>query len=126
MQTRKLGWTDLELTTVGLGCWAMGGPWKYGWGEQDDNDSIATLHRAVELGINWLDTAPVYGLGRSEEVIGRTLKELPKGLIVATKCGRFVQGHPAICVRRHGRRAPICLDCSRLQIRAAGAAPEAP
>ena len=93
MQTRKLGWTDLELTTVGLGCWAMGGPWKYGWGEQDDNDSIATLHRAVELGINWLDTAPVYGLGRSEEVIGRTLKELPKGLIVATKCGRFVQGH---------------------------------
>ena len=87
MRTRKLGNTDLELTTVGLGAWAMGGPWEYGWGPQDDNDSIRTIHAALEEGINWIDTAPVYGRGRSEEVVGRALKDVAQKPVIATKCG---------------------------------------
>lgn len=87
MRTRKLGWTDLNLTTVGLGTWAMGGgDWKWSWGPQNDAESIAAVSRAMELGINWIDTAPVYGLGHSEEVVGQALKRLAKKPIVATKC----------------------------------------
>lgn len=91
MQTRKLGYTDLHFSVVGLGAWAMGGAgYKFSWGQQDDNDSIATIHRAIELGVNWVDTAAVYGLGHSEEVLGMALKQLGsrKRPIVATKCGR--------------------------------------
>ncbi|MEJ2700854.1 MAG: aldo/keto reductase [Sedimentisphaerales bacterium] len=87
MQTRKLGYTDLELTTVGLGAWAMGGPWLYGWGPQDDEASIATLLRAVDEGVNWIDTAAIYGHGRSETVVGRALKQMGHKPFVATKCG---------------------------------------
>ncbi|HEY3290483.1 MAG TPA: aldo/keto reductase, partial [Anaerolineae bacterium] len=89
MHTRKLGWTDLHFTTMGLGAWAMGGSgWKFGWGPQDDADSIATIHRAIELGINWVDTAAIYGLGHSEEVVGQALKTMTHKPIVATKCSR--------------------------------------
>lgn len=91
MQTRKLGYTNLHLSVVGLGAWAMGGAgYKFSWGTQDDNDSVKTIHRAVELGVNWIDTAAIYGLGHSEEVVGRALKELGsrKRPIIATKCGR--------------------------------------
>ena len=91
MQTRTLGTTDLQLTTVGLGSWAQGGgDWGFGWGPQNDVDSMAAIRRSLELGINWIDTAPVYGLGHAEEVLGRTLKEIPVGQrpIIATKCGR--------------------------------------
>jgi aryl-alcohol dehydrogenase-like predicted oxidoreductase len=87
MQTRKLGYTGLELTTVGLGAWAMGGPWLYGWGPQDDDESIATLLRAMDEGINWIDTAAIYGFGRSESVVGRALKQMKQKPLVATKCG---------------------------------------
>jgi aryl-alcohol dehydrogenase-like predicted oxidoreductase len=87
MQKRKLGTTKLELTVAGLGTWAIGGPWQYGWGPQEDNDSIETILHAIELGINWIDTAPVYGCGHSEEVVGQALKQLRKKTIVATKCG---------------------------------------
>jgi len=87
MQTRKLGYTDLELTTVGLGAWAMGGPWLYGWGPQDDDASIATLLRAMDEGVNWIDTAAIYGHGRSEIVVGRALKQMRQKPLVATKCG---------------------------------------
>lgn len=87
MQTRKLGYTGVELTTVGLGAWAMGGPWLFGWGPQDDDQSIATILRAVESGINWIDTAPIYGYGRSEEVVGRALKQISEKPFIATKCG---------------------------------------
>ncbi len=66
MRTKQLGYTDLKLTTVGLGTWAMGGPWQFGWGPQDDGEAIAAILRALENGINWIDTAPVYGLGHSE------------------------------------------------------------
>ena len=89
MQTRQLGRTDLHFSVIGLGAWAMGGGgWKFGWGEQDDDESIRTMQRAVELGVNWIDTAPVYGTGHSEEVLGRALKGMSKRPIVATKCGR--------------------------------------
>jgi aryl-alcohol dehydrogenase-like predicted oxidoreductase len=87
MQTRKLGYTDLELTTVGLGAWAMGGPWLYGWGPQDDDESIAAILRAMDEGVNWIDTAAIYGLGRSEIVVGRALKQMSQKPLIATKCG---------------------------------------
>jgi aryl-alcohol dehydrogenase-like predicted oxidoreductase len=87
MQKRKLGGSGLELTTMGLGTWAIGGPWQYGWGPQEDKDSIETILHAMELGINWIDTAPIYGCGHSEEVIGQALKQLRQKPIVATKCG---------------------------------------
>jgi aryl-alcohol dehydrogenase-like predicted oxidoreductase len=88
MKTRTLGWTDLQLTTVGLGTWAIGGgDWEFSWGPQDDKNSIKAIHRAVELGINWIDTAAVYGLGHSEEMVGRAIKGLTKRPLIATKCG---------------------------------------
>ena len=87
MQTKQLGYTDLHLTTVGLGAWAMGGPWLFGWGPQDDDQSIATIHRAMDEGINWIDTAPIYGHGRSETVVGKTLRQIKQKPLIATKCG---------------------------------------
>lgn len=89
MQTRQLGRTDLYLSVIGLGTWAMGGgDWLYGWGDQDDDVSIRTLYHALDIGINWLDTAAVYGLGRSESVIGKALDGMSKKPFIATKCGR--------------------------------------
>jgi aryl-alcohol dehydrogenase-like predicted oxidoreductase len=76
METRKLGNSDLNITRIGFGAWAIGGSgWEFAWGPQDDSDSIAAIHRALELGINWIDTAAVYGLGHSEEIVARALKE---------------------------------------------------
>jgi aryl-alcohol dehydrogenase-like predicted oxidoreductase len=76
METRKLGNSDLEITPIGFGAWALGGTgWEFAWGAQDDADSIAAIHCALELGVNWIDTAAVYGLGHSEEVVARTLKD---------------------------------------------------
>lgn len=76
MQTRKLGNSDLHITPTGFGAWAAGGPgWEFSWGPQEDSDSIAAIHRTLELGVNWIDTAAVYGLGHSEEVVSRALKE---------------------------------------------------
>ena len=86
MQTRKLGFSDLHLTIVGLGTWAIGGEWAYGWGPQDDAASIAAIRRALDLGINWLDTASVYGLGHSEEVVGKAIAGRRDEVIIATKC----------------------------------------
>jgi aryl-alcohol dehydrogenase-like predicted oxidoreductase len=87
MQKRQLGNTDLELTTVGLGTWAIGGPWQFGWGPQDDNEAIAAILKALELGISWVDTAPAYGLGHSEELVGKALKQTKVKPFIATKCG---------------------------------------
>src|SRR5207249_9531885 len=88
MNTRKLGNSDLMITPIGFGAWAVGGPWQFGWGEQRDDDSIAAIHRVQELGINWIDTAAVYGLGHSEEVVARALRDWAgKRPYVFTKCG---------------------------------------
>lgn len=86
MRTRKLGNTDLELTVIGLGTWAIGGPWQYGWGPQDDADSVRTILAAVDAGINWIDTAPIYGCGNSEYIVGLALREMSEKPLIATKC----------------------------------------
>jgi aryl-alcohol dehydrogenase-like predicted oxidoreductase len=76
METRKLGNSDLNITRVGFGAWAIGGGgWEFGWGNQEDNDSIAAIQRALELGVDWIDTAAVYGTGHSEEVVAKAVKE---------------------------------------------------
>lgn len=88
-ETKKLGNSDLEITSLGVGAWAMGGPgWAFTWGDQNDRDSIAAIHAALDTGINWIDTAAVYGLGHSEEVVGRALKQISKKPFVFTKCER--------------------------------------
>ena len=88
MQTRRLGRTDLELSVIGFGAWAIGGgDYAFGWGPQDDRESINAIHKALDVGVNWIDTAAVYGLGRSEEVVGKALKGIREEIIVATKCG---------------------------------------
>ena len=87
MQTRKLGNSDLLITPIGVGAWAMGGGgMQFSWGPQDDNDSIAAIHAALDRGINWIDTAPVYGIGHSEEVVGRALKGRAARPYIFTKC----------------------------------------
>ena len=79
LSTRPLGTSGLHLTPVGFGAWAAGGGgWAYGWGPQDDDESLDAMHRALGLGVNWIDTAAVYGLGHSEEVVGRLLRDLPE------------------------------------------------
>jgi aryl-alcohol dehydrogenase-like predicted oxidoreductase len=86
-ETRNLGNSDLQLTPIGFGAWAIGGgDWEFAWGAQDDEDSVQTILRALEQGINWIDTAAIYGLGHSEEVVGRALKQTSKRPYVFTKC----------------------------------------
>jgi aryl-alcohol dehydrogenase-like predicted oxidoreductase len=90
LPTRPLGSSGLEITTVGFGAWAAGGGgWAFGWGPQDDAASLGAMRRALDLGVNWIDTAAVYGLGHSEQVVGRLLRDLPAGErpFVFTKCG---------------------------------------
>jgi len=119
MKTRKLGYTGIELTVIGLGTWAHGGGgWAFSWGKQDDNESIATIKAALETGINWIDTAPVYGLGHSEEVLGHALKQLKQKPFVATKCGRTWNG--AGIVGNNLRAKSVRMECEaslrRLQL----------
>ena len=88
MSTKRLGNSDLLITPIGFGAWAVGGDWQFGWGPQDDADSISAIHRALELGINWIDTAPAYGLGHSEEIVAKALIGWPhQRPYVFTKCG---------------------------------------
>ena len=91
MQTRQLGKNGPELSVIGLGTWAMGGgDWPFGWGDQDENDAISAVVKAVELGVNWIDTAAVYGFGKSETLVGKALQSIPQAdrPLIATKCGR--------------------------------------
>jgi aryl-alcohol dehydrogenase-like predicted oxidoreductase len=89
MQTKRLGNSDLEITPLGIGAWAMGGSgWAFSWGPQDDQESIAAIHAALDRGINWIDTAAVYGLGHSEEVVARALEGRSAKPYVFTKCER--------------------------------------
>src|SRR3982074_798422 len=95
METRKLGNSDIKITPVGFGAWALGGSgWQFAWGAQDDTDSIAAIHRALELGVNWIDTAAVYGLGHSAEVVARARKTWPGAKpYIFTKCGLKWDAH---------------------------------
>jgi aryl-alcohol dehydrogenase-like predicted oxidoreductase len=104
-----LGSSDLSITRIGFGAWAIGGEWTFGWGPQDDRDSIATIRRALDKGINWIDTAAAYGLGHSEEVIGRALRDVPpsarpyvftKGTLVWDDNGKVVHNLRSASLRR--------------------------
>ncbi|MBA4064876.1 MAG: aldo/keto reductase [Isosphaera sp.] len=89
MQTRRLGNSDLHITPVGFGAWAIGGGgWAFAWGAQDDADSVAAIREAIDLGVNWIDTAAVYGLGHSEEVVAKALAGVANRPYVFTKCAR--------------------------------------
>src|SRR5712672_2155642 len=89
MTTKQLGNSDMRITRIGIGAWAMGGAgWAFSWGPQDDNDSIAAIHKALDHGMNWIDTAAVYGLGHSEEVVARALEGVSPRPYVFTKCER--------------------------------------
>lgn len=87
MEKKTLGNSGFEITRIGLGTWAMGGPWKFGWGPQDDQDSIRAIHAALDGGVNWIDTAPAYGLGHSEEIVAEALRQTDREPYVFTKCG---------------------------------------
>ena len=89
MKTCRLGHTDLDITLLGFGAWAIGGSgWAFGWGSQDDRESIAAIREAIDLGINWIDTAAIYGLGHSEEVVAAALEGVQNRPYVFTKCER--------------------------------------
>jgi aryl-alcohol dehydrogenase-like predicted oxidoreductase len=113
VRTRVLGSDGPELTTVGFGAWAIGGAWVYGWGDVDDNESVSTIRHAVDTGVNWVDTAAVYGLGHSEEVVGRALAPYRVGeeVLVFTKCGRRWQGRPEGDIGNDLRPSSIRDEC---------------
>ncbi len=115
MKTRQLGKSELEITPIGLGAWAIGGS---GWGPQNDEDSIQTIHRAIDLGINWIDTAAVYGLGRSEEVVGRALKGRSERPYVFTKCSLVwdARGNVSNSLQAESIRRECEASLRRLQI----------
>ena len=97
MQTRQLGKTDLFITPLGFGSWAVGGGgWQFGWGDQDDRESIAAINRALDRGVNWIDTAAVYGLGHSEEIVSRAVRERAERPYIFTKCSMVWDGKGTI------------------------------
>jgi aryl-alcohol dehydrogenase-like predicted oxidoreductase len=97
MDTRQLGTSDLHITPIGFGAWAIGGSgWEFAWGAQDDTESIATIREALDLGINWIDTAAVYGLGHSEEVVARALEGVRDRPYLFTKCSMVWDKHREI------------------------------
>ena len=120
MQTRTLGHSGLKPSTIGLGTWAMGGgDWKFGWGPQDDQASIAAIHAAIDAGINWIDTAPIYGHGHSERVVGEAIKDRRQDVIIATKCGRVWEGDSreiGKSLRRESIFREVEASLTRLQI----------
>ncbi|MDE3075852.1 MAG: aldo/keto reductase [Chloroflexota bacterium] len=123
LPTRPLGNSELNLTTLGCGSWAIGGgEWAYGWGPQDDQASIAAIRHAVECGINWIDTAAAYGFGHSEEVVGRAVRDLPLNdrPLVFTKCGVLNSGdafaEPVRVLRPDSIRAECEASLRRLGI----------
>jgi aryl-alcohol dehydrogenase-like predicted oxidoreductase len=107
----RLGTTDMDITRVGFGAWAIGGAgWAFAWGSQDDDESVAAIHHAVDRGINWIDTAAVYGNGHSEEVVGRALREIPQRdrPLVFTKCGLvWDEKNPMVQAKRVGEAGSL-------------------
>lgn len=121
MHYRTLGTSGLNISVIGLGTWAIGGgDWKFGWGDQDENAAIAAIRRALDLGINWIDTAAIYGEGRSEILVAKALKDVPakERPIVATKCGRVALGNGEIgkCLRRDSVIAECEASLKRLNV----------
>ena len=92
MQTRQLGKNGPHLTVLGFGAWAIGGPWQWGWGKVDDNESIEAIKTAIDNGINWIDTAASYGFGHSEKIVGESIKGIREKIFIATKCGLINDG----------------------------------
>jgi aryl-alcohol dehydrogenase-like predicted oxidoreductase len=124
LPTRSLGSSGLNITPVGFGAWAIGGGgWSFGWGPQDDAASLAAMRRALKLGVNWIDTAAVYGLGHSEEVVGRLLRELPRNdrPLVFTKGGLVWDEHdrmkePARVLKPESIRTEVEASLRRLAV----------
>lgn len=119
MRKRRLGNSDLDITALGVGAWAMGGgDWKFAWGPQNDADSIAAIHAALDAGMNWIDTAPVYGLGHAEEVVGRAIQDRSTKPLLFTKCARVWNERREI--GRSLKRDSIVRECEaslrRLQV----------
>jgi aryl-alcohol dehydrogenase-like predicted oxidoreductase len=121
MQTRNLGNSDLAITPIGFGAWAIGGGgWAFGWGPQDDADSIAAIHEALDCGVDWIDTAAVYGLGRSEEVVAKALAGMPaqRRPYVFTKCARVWDdnGQMGKCLKASSIRKECEASLRRLKV----------
>lgn len=119
MQTRNLGNSDLAITPIGVGAWAMGGSgWAFSWGPQDDADSIAAIRAMLDRGVNWIDTAAVYGLGHAEEVVGRALQGVSPRPYVFTKCGRNWNPQREIvkCLKRDAIRQECENSLRRLRV----------
>jgi aryl-alcohol dehydrogenase-like predicted oxidoreductase len=119
MQTKQLGNSDLHLTAIGVGAWAMGGGgWAFSWGPQDDNESIEAIHTALDAGVNWIDTAAVYGLGHSEEVVARALAGRQQKPYVFTKCERVwdQQGKISASLKAESIRRECEGSLRRLQV----------
>jgi aryl-alcohol dehydrogenase-like predicted oxidoreductase len=113
VKTGHLGAAGPDISLVGFGAWAIGGPWRFGWGDVDDDDSVAAIRHAIELGVNWVDTAAVYGLGHSEEVVRRALEPYRAGedVYVFTKCGRRWEGRPEGVIENDLRPESIREEC---------------
>jgi aryl-alcohol dehydrogenase-like predicted oxidoreductase len=121
LKTTELGSTGMEITRVGFGAWAIGGNgWEFGWGPQDDDESIAAIHRALELGVNWIDTAAAYGLGRSESVVRRALEGLDQRPYVFTKASLLDGGGGRIVhsLKRDSLRREVEASLERLGVEA--------
>jgi aryl-alcohol dehydrogenase-like predicted oxidoreductase len=119
MNKKQLGNSDLHLSPIGFGAWAIGGgDWAFAWGDQDDNDSIAAIHKALDLGINWIDTAAVYGLGHSEEVVAKAVKSSSHKPYVFTKCSMVWDDKKEITNTQKQIRSECEASLRRLQVEA--------
>ncbi len=119
MQLKRLGNSDLDLTPIGVGAWAMGGGgWQFAWGPQDDNESIEAIHAALDHGVNWIDTAAVYGLGHSEEVVAKALEGRSTRPYVFTKCERVWDENGKIgpCLKADSIRGECERSLRRLKV----------
>lgn len=121
MQTKRLGNSDLFITPIGFGSWAVGGGgWVFGWGNQDDTESIAAIRRALDLGMNWIDTAAVYGLGHSEEIVAKAVEGLSERPYIFTKCSLVWDGEGNIThsLKRDSIRKEVEESLKRLRVEA--------
>lgn len=119
MQTRQLGTSDLHITPIGLGTWAIGGSgWAFAWGKQDDQESLAAINQALDMGINWIDTAPIYGLGHSEEIVAQAVHGRSEKPYIFTKCGLLWdnKGIPVGSLKRETIRKEVEDSLRRLRV----------